>query len=171
MFFQILLHTPSWVWLVLALLLWRGYSMTRPQRVPRARVALLPALLVLLSLAGVISTFGQHPAALLCWAAGMALSAYETRRRGFPAGAVYLARERSYELRGSWVPLLLIALIFTVKYSIGALLALHPQLREVELFTLVTSAVYGVLSGVFAGRALRLWQLQRTPGLALDAMS
>jgi len=168
---QILLHTPSWVWLLLGLLLWRGYGMTRPQQVPQSRVAMLPLLFAALSLGGVISTFGAQPGALLCWAGGMALSAYEIQRRGAPAGAVYRAHSRSYELPGSWVPLLLIALIFLVKYGVGVQLALHPQLRQARLLVLAASAVYGALSGVFLGRALRLWHLQGLRAVTANAVN
>ena len=171
MLYQILLHTPSWVWLLLAALLWRGYAMTRPQRVTQLRLALLPLLFATLSLGGVISSFGPQAGALLCWAGGLALSSYETQRRGAPKGAVYLVQERSYELPGSWMPLLLIGLIFTVKYSVGVQLALHGELRQAELFVLAVSAIYGTLSGVFLGRALRLWHLQRLQGATIGAVN
>lgn len=169
--YQILLHTPSWVWLLLAALLWRGYAMTQAQTVTQSRLIMLPAVFVALSLSGVISTFGPQPGALLCWLGGLALSAYETQRHGAPKGAVYVAHSRSYELPGSRVPLLLIVLIFTVKYSVGVQLALHGQLRQVELFVLTVSAIYGALSGVFLGRALRLWCLQRLRGVTVNAVN
>lgn len=170
MLHQILLHTPSWVWLLLAALLWRGYAMTRAQTVTQSRLVVLPLVFVVLSLNGVISIFGPQPGTLLCWLGGLALSAYETQRHGAPKGAVYVAHSRSYELPGSWVSLLLIVLIFTVKYSVGVQLALHGQLRQAELFVLLVSAIYGALSGVFLGRALRLRHLQREPMVTTSAM-
>ena len=170
MLIEIFRHTPPWVWLVLALLLWRGYAMTKPQRVPQLRLALLPGLFILLSLAGVISTFGAQPGALLCWITGLALSAYETQRHGAPAGAAYRADSRSYDVPGSWMPLLLIVLIFTVKYSVGIQLALHPQLRQLEWLVLAVSTAYGALSGVFVGRALRLWHLHGSPAGTMSAI-
>lgn len=168
MLIEIVRHTPSWVWLLLAVLLWRGYGMTRPQQVTQTRAAMLPALFTALSLSGVISTFGAQPGALLCWAGGLVLSAYEVQRHGAPKGAVYLAQSRRYALPGSWVPLLLIVLIFVVKYGVGIQLALHGELRQVELFLLAVSTAYGALSGMFLGRALRLWHLQRMEGLTLE---
>jgi hypothetical protein len=171
MLIQILLHTPSWVWLALAAALWRGYVLTRPRQLARSRLALLPALFATLSVVGVVSSFGVQAGALLCWAGGLALSAYETQRRGAPAGAAYIAQRRSYDLPGSWVPLLLVLLIFGVKYTIGVQLALHPALRGNDVLALIASAVYGALSGVFIGRALGLWQLQRrAPRLALPVL-
>jgi len=170
MLIEIVRHTPFWVWMLLAFLLRRGYAMTRPQQVPQARLALMPGLFALLSLAGVISTFGTQAGALLCWTSGLALSAYETQRHGAPPGAAYRPDSRGYDLPGSWVPLLLIVLIFTVKYSVGVQLALHPQLRQLEWLVLAVSAAYGALSGVFVGRALRLWQLHRSPAGIMSAL-
>jgi len=170
MLIEIVRHTPFWVWLLLAFLLRRGYTMTRSQQVPQARLALMPGLFALLSLSGVISTFGAQPGALLCWSGGLVLSAYETQRHGAPPGAAYRADRRSYDLPGSWAPLLLIVLIFTVKYSAGVQLALHPQLRQLEWLVLAVSAVYGALSGVFVGRALRLWHLHRLPAGSMSAI-
>lgn len=171
MLHQILLHTPSWVWLLLAALLWRGYAMTRTQTVTQSRLIVLPFVFVVLSLNGVISTFGPQPGALLCWLGGLALSAYETQRHGAPKGAMYIAQSRRYELPGSWQPLLLIVLIFTVKYSVGVQLALHGQLRQLELFVLTVSAIYGALSGVFLGRALRLRHLRGLQGVTVNAVN
>jgi hypothetical protein len=160
---QILLHTPSWVWLVLALALWRGYALTKPQRVGQWRIAILPSLFATLSLAGVVSSFGAQADALLCWGCGMALSAFATQRQGAAKGALYRPDTRSYELPGSRVPLLLVVLIFLVKYGVGVQLALHPRLHDDARFAAAARAAYGVLSGVFLGRALCLWQLRRTP--------
>lgn len=156
MFFQILRHTPYWVWLVLAMLLWRGALLMRPRQVPRSRVAILPALFVLLSAAGVVAGFGLQPQALICWGAGLVLAAFETHRAGPPRGAQYLAERRSYQMPGSGVPLLLIVLAFSAKYSVGIELALHPALRNAPMFAAAVCAAYGAISGVFLGRALRL---------------
>jgi hypothetical protein len=161
MLIEMVRHTPSWVWPVLALLLWRGYALTRPQLLPLGRLAILPGVLTLLSLAGVLTTFRAQTAALLCWAAGLAWSAYATQRHGAPAGACYRPERRSFELPGSRVPLMLIVLIFAVKYTVGMQLALHPSLRQAGWFALVVSSGYGMLSGVFLGWTLRLRHVWR----------
>lgn len=169
MLFNILRHTPSWVWLVLALLLWRGFALTRPQRISSTRTALLPALFAALSLGGVVSAFGLQAGALLCWLGGLTLSAYETQRHGPPPGAEYRPEEQGYHLPGSWAPLLLIVLIFAVKYGVAVALALHPQLHAIRLFALLVGAALGALSGVFIGRALRLLHLRHSQTLVLNA--
>jgi hypothetical protein len=161
MLIEIVRHTPYWVWLVLAVLLRRGYALSRPQEVPLPRLALLPAVFALLSLGGVLSSFGARPDALLCWTAGLLLSAYETQRRGAPPGARYLPERQRLALPGSWMPLLLIVLVFALKYTVGVQLALHDGLRHSGWFASGASGAYGGLSGLFLGRALGLWQVWR----------
>lgn len=161
MLIEIVRHTPYWVWIVLAVLLRRGYAMTRPQQLPRERAALLPAALLLLSLAGVVTSFGARPDVLACWAAALLLAAYEAQRGGPAPGPRYLPQQRSFAVPGSWTPLLLIVLIFTLKYAVGVALALHGELHRSAGFALGIGSAYGGLSGVFLGRALRLWQAWR----------
>lgn len=162
MAFEIIRHTPYWVWFALAFLLRRGYVMSQPHRIAQARVTLLPAVMLLLSLTGVISAFGVRPEVLLCWAAaGLALAIYEAQRRGPIPGASYLPQERAFAMPGSWMPLLLFLLIFAVKYGVGVTMALHGPLSRSGGFALGAAVAYGSISGVFLGRALRLWQVRR----------
>lgn len=158
---EIIRHTPYWVWLALAFLLRRGYVMSRPHRIAQARVALLPAVLLLLSLGGVISAFGARPEVLACWAAGLALAAYEAQRRGPLPGARYLPRERVFAMPGSWMPMVLFLLIFAVKYGVGVAMALHAPLSRSGGFALGIALTCGAISGLFLGRALRLWLVRR----------
>lgn len=169
---EIVRHTPYWVWAALAFLLQRGYVMSRPHRIAQARVSLLPAVLLLLSLAGVIAAFGARPEVLLCWAAGLALAAYEAQRRGPIPGARYLPRERVFAMPGSWMPMMLFLLIFAVKYGVGVALALHGPMSRSGGFALGAALAYGAISGLFLGRALRLWQVRRhSSGLNLSPAS
>ena len=161
MLIEIVRHTPWWVWIVLAVMLRRGYVLTRPQEVPLARLALLPAVFVLLSIGGVVSTFGARPDALLCWAAGLVLAAYEMQRRGAPEGARYLPERHRFALPGSWLPLLLIVVAFALRYTMGVQLAMHDWLHRSSWLAIGASGSYGSLSGLFLGRALRLWHVWR----------
>ena len=161
MLIEIVRHTPYWVWLVLAAMLRRGYVLTRPQEVTLARAALLPAVFVLLSLGGVLSSFGTRPEALLCWLAGLVLAAYETQRRGAPQGVHWQPEQQSFALPGSWMPLLLIVLVFALKYTVGVQLAMHDWLHRSSWFAIGSSGSSGSLSGLFLGRALRLWHAWR----------
>ena len=60
---------------------------------------------------------------------------------------------------GSAVPLALMMGIFFTKYAVGVTLGMHLAQANDVSFALAVSALYGAFSGVFAGRAARLWRL------------
>lgn len=165
MLLQILIHTPVWVFAVFALLLWLGGRQMRANEAPLARVLLLPLVMVALALTGVTSVFGhaQAPAALTMvlalWLLAALGSAALVRRLPLAATVRYDAAARRFHLPGSALPLLLMMGIFATKYAVGVSLALHPLLARQAGFALSITAVYGVFSGIFLGRALRLWRL------------
>ena len=72
-----------------------------------------------------------------------------------PAGATYDPATRTFFLRGSWIPMALILGIFLTKYVVGVDVAMNPGLARDGQYTLIVGALYGVFSGIFAGRAAR----------------
>ena len=49
--------------------------------------------------------------------------------------------------------------IFFTKYAVGVSLSVAPALALSASFALPVGAAYGAMSGIFLGRALRLWRL------------
>lgn len=156
----ILRQTPTWVWGLLAALLALGASQLRDRSASLLRVSLLPLAMTAFSLWGTASAFANSPLlgrALAVWAgAAVLLVALLGRGR---ASASYDAATRRYALPGSVVPMALIVGIFLVKYGVGVELAMAPQLLRDAQYTLTVAALYGAFSGIFIGRALRLWRL------------
>ncbi|MDA7414837.1 hypothetical protein PGB34_00540 [Xenophilus arseniciresistens] len=164
MLIQILLHTPAWVFVLFAALLWLGTRQLSASAMPLWRVTAMPVAMVMLAVYGVVTAFGHSPAGLgglLCWALAAAAVAQAVQRRPLHEQVRYDAATRRVQLPGSWVPLLLIMGIFLTKYGVGVLLALHPGYARHATFALGISTLYGLFSGLFAGRALRLWRLVR----------
>jgi hypothetical protein len=122
------------------------------------RVSLLPVAMCGLAVYGVVSAFAAQPLALIAWAAGAALVAALVMRLPLPAGVQYDPATRRFSLPGSAVPLALMMGVFFTKYVAGVTLAMSPQLAAQAGFALGLSALYGVFSGVFIGRAARLWK-------------
>lgn len=172
MILDILAHTPKWVFAVFALLLWIGSRQLRGGRVGLGRVALLPVAMTGLSAWGVVSAFGQAAAPLAGWAFAAAILALAVASRPMPDGVRYDAARRSFELPGSAVPLALMMGIFLTKYAVGVLLAMHPSLARDFDFSLALGTLYGAFTGIFAGRAFRLWTLalRAARGPAADAL-
>lgn len=163
---QILINTPLWVWGLLALLLVLGLSQTRTRSVGMARITLLPLGLGAFSLYGTVSAFGASPTVLGSWLAATILLLLIVTQMPLPAGARYDSATRRFQRPGSWVPMLLIMGIFLTKYAVGVSLVLHPELKANPSFSLAVGTLYGVFSGIFAGRSLRLIRLVLRPAAA-----
>jgi hypothetical protein len=167
---QIILHTPKWVFAVFVLLLWLGCKQLMSGSVSLAKVTVMPIAMTGLSLAGVISAFGDSPGALLGWAVAAAALVLVVLQQVLPASTRYDRAAREFHLAGSAMPLVLMMGIFFTKYVVGVALAMHPELRQQASFAVAIPMLYGAFSGIFAARAVRLWKLAiRTDAVAVGA--
>lgn len=160
----ILRNTPTWVWGLLAGLLALGISQLRERTAGLPRVSLLPAAMTLFSISGTFAALGRSPhlaGAIAAWLAAAVL-AFALVAPG-RAAAQFDPVQRLYRLRGSAVPLLLIVGIFLVKYTVGVELRMAPWLVEDMRYALTVAALYGAFTGIFTGRAARLWRLALRP--------
>jgi len=71
---QILIHTPTYVWVILAVLVWRGIVEMRERDMPLRRLFVLPLAMLAWGLYDVIAKFGVEVVPLAAWAAGCAAS-------------------------------------------------------------------------------------------------
>jgi hypothetical protein len=167
---QIVRHTPSWVWGLFLGLMALGASQLRDRTASLLRMSLTPAAMAAFSIWGTYTAFGASPLfaqALAIWlAAAVLLFAVAVRTH---ANARYDAATRSFSIPGSVLPLLLIAGIFLVKYFVGVELAMTPLLVRDAQYALPVAALYGAFSGIFIGRAARLWRLAYRAPAALAA--
>ncbi|WP_412511433.1 DUF6622 family protein [Variovorax paradoxus] len=159
MLLQIILHTPKWVFAVFVLLVWLGCRQLLSGSVGLAKVTVIPIAMTGLSLAGVVSAFGDSPGPLLGWAVAAAALVLLVLQSPLPASTRYDRAAREFHVAGSAVPLLLMMGIFFTKYVVGASLAMHPELRQQAAFEVGVPMLYGAFSGIFAARAVRLWKL------------
>jgi hypothetical protein len=168
---QIVRHTPAWVWGLFAALMALGASQLRDRTASLVRVSLTPLAMAIFSIWGTFAAFGGSPLfaqALVIWLAAAALLFAVAVRAH--ANARYDAAAHSFFIPGSVLPLLLIAGIFLVKYFVGVELAMTPQLVRDAQYALPVAALYGAFSGIFIGRAARLWRLAyRAPSVLAAA--
>lgn len=167
----ILRNTPLWVWGLLAALTALGLSQTKARTSGPARIVLLPFAMTALSIWGTLSAFGHSPqfgSVQLAWIVATSIALAAVAPMAAPAGARYDASSGRFHLPGSWVPLLLILAVFATRYVVNVELAMHPALAQDDTFTRVTSAFYGLFSGIFIGRAVRVWRLSFLPAPAAE---
>ena len=159
MFIQIITHTPIWVWAVFVLLLWLGFKQSLPSTPGIKRITLIPLAMLGLSLYGLVSVFGLTGTLLTAWVCPAVLAAFITVQQPAIQYTKYNPWTQRFELPGSWVPLVLMMGIFITKYGVGITAVMRPDALHSAIFSYSICALYGVCSGVFAGRALRLWGL------------
>lgn len=163
MIIDILRHTPFWVFLVLALLVFLGARRIRPGRIPVRRLYVLPLVMTVFSLVGTVQAFGAGVATIGIWV--VAFAALLALGRSLPARSdvQYAPASRSVELPGSWLPLVLMITIFFFRYAVAVALAMHPALHADPTFGTAVSGLYGLFAGSFAARALMTWRAAFRP--------
>ncbi len=163
MLIQILMHTPLWVWALLTALLALGLWQRRQRHVRRGQLLALPLTMLALGLWSMAPGFVAQPLVAGAWLLALLAAAQVGRRLPTPAAARWLAAEQRLHLPGSWVPLVIILCIFSLRYATGVSLALHPEWRSMLSVQLPLALAFGSLSGLFMGRALGLRALTLQP--------
>ncbi len=149
-FFQIVAHTPLWVWPLMLFVLWLGWRGLRPRIVLPARLAILPLVSVGTSIAGIAQSM-QPGLAFAGWAVAL-LAALPL---GYAIGGQRAVRLRPedgrLEIAGGWFALCFGVSIFAVRYALGVLFGVLPALRAELLWICLSGAVGGFVAGIGMG--------------------
>lgn len=164
MVIEILLHTPVWVWAVFAGLAALGFAQTRDRETSRARVTLLPLVFVGLSFAGVLRPGAAGGTALAAWGLGFAAVLLFARRALAVRGARWSSDTARLHVPGSWVPLGLILGLFVLRYCMGVLGSIRPEIAQTLALSLGSQCVYGLFAGCFWVRSASLRRIAAPPG-------
>ena len=154
--------TPPWVWGLLAVLLALGISQLSDRQTALRRVIIMPVAMLGLSLYGITSAFGrsgQLGYAMLAWLLAAAAAVALVLMFSTASSTCFNPATRSFAMRGSVVPLLLILGIFITKYVVGVELAMQPSAVRDIAFALPVGLLYGAFSGIFLARAASLLRL------------
>lgn len=160
MLIQVLTHTPVYVWVILALLVYRGVVAMRERDMKIRTLFIIPIIMVALSLQDILAKFGGVILPLAAWACGaalMTLLVWKFSNEGVSAGAA----PGSVRVHGSAVPLAMMLAIFLTKYMTTVTLVIQPHVRSDALFATVVCTLFGVFNGYFLGRlarSMKSWQ-------------
>jgi hypothetical protein len=159
--FEILAHTPFFVYVLFVVLVVFGFMQSRNRKVNIFLAYLLPFFMVCLSLLGVLSSFGIKFIPLSIWLGGLLVISFAFYR-AFPLkGIIYYSSENKLFIPGSWIPFMVIMAIFFTKYVVGVMNGLQIPLVHDSNFIMLLSLIYGCFSGYFVSRALSLIQAKQ----------
>lgn len=154
---QALNNTPLWVYLVLLGLLVLGYQQSKDRQVGHVRLLILPLILLMFSFYGVLSSFGFTFLPVLAWSLGFLPLMVFARTLLKPKIVSFSPTTATFHIRGSWLPMVLLLGIFSVKYAIGYSTARHLPILQELWFIICVCLVLGLLGGVLTTRAIAIW--------------
>ena len=159
---DIVTHTPTAVWAVLAALILVGLRQTRTRTMSAGRVWLVPLVVGTASLAGALRGFAGAGELLtgVCWAAGAALGFVSNRSLDLPR-RVSANADGSFTIGGSIAPLLLFVGVFLVRYVVNVALAIQPSLAGNPEAAAAAAIAYGLTTGLLAARSRKIWGTRR----------
>jgi len=149
---EIISHTPTWVFILFFTLIFLGYRQSKTRTVNLRALLILPIAMTIFSIIGVKSAFDLHMLSIVAWLVGITLSFLVSIKIPL-AKAKFLSEDNSFQIPGSWLPLILMMAIFWVKYIVAVLLAKELAVTETVSFVISVSFLYGSFSGIFAARA------------------
>lgn len=144
----IITHTPIWVWVLYALLLFLGFQRVRDSTLPLWRVLILPIVVTLLALSSLITAgLSALPIMLLGFIVGGTIG-WQFERDGatrrLPDGRLWL--------RGEWLSFAQIVLVLVFRYITAVTAAMNPALNAKPTWHLGTLFISAALSALFIGR-------------------
>lgn len=150
--YQILIHTPVWVWMLLAYLVWQGVQAMRPRRTPIWRALIVPVVFIVWGISRL--GFGHHDNAgpLVAWiAAALVL---------LPLGVL---TPRTFDVDhttgqiirpGSAFALIRNLIVFALQYAVGVISAIDASDRALAI--IIGRAISGATAGYFIGSTIAL---------------
>lgn len=154
MFMQIVQHTPTYVWAILAFLVFRGVIAMRDREMAISKMFIIPLVMLVLSLQDIVHKFGIDPLPLAAWLLGAGAAAATVYRLGTTRVAPGSSGGRVL-VRGSVAPLALMMAIFFTKYVTAVAMAVQPQLAHNVGYTVAICLLFGCFNGYFGGRLAR----------------
>jgi len=155
----VLANAPIWIWPLFILLLVIGLMATRDRRSPVAPFYALPFLGILAL--GATRELGSPQLAGICFGGGAILCGLITYR---VQGSWIVARDRRFiHLRGEWLTLITLMVIFFSRFLVGMLEAVNPALLNLPVMVAALAFVFGAASGSFLGRSVRILRTRVDP--------
>ncbi len=152
---QVVVHAPVYVWFLLLYLLWSGWKSRKTRIVSWKLLLIIPAFMFIWSIYAMITRYDSL--SICFWAVSIAM--------GFWLGSLTVRRlklrfdkqRHLIEIPGSWIPMMLSVSIFSLRYVLGAIYGLHPELSGNSAL-LVLENIATIVSGMFTGRLIGYWR-------------
>jgi hypothetical protein len=146
---EIIANTPWWVFVLLVYLIRVGLGATRSRIVPVRRLLILPTIFIALSFVSMYNNMQLTFDHVLIWSAAFMIGSCLGWLQ-FKALKIKAVKNRaSLYVPGTWSLLVIIIILFCVKYYYGYQNAIDPTKLQSNIWLFFA---YGLFTGLFAGR-------------------
>lgn len=150
---SIMAGTPLWVYGVFAYLMWVGYQATKDRVIWVPRLFIIPAILTGLKYKFFLTASSLALLSYGCWMLiGLLGGLFVASRSNF----IVDRQTRTVRLKGSYQTLVLLVIVFSIKYVFGYLNSTAPDIA-LE-YRVLEYGISALISGFFLGRSL--WYLK-----------
>ncbi|SDT44403.1 hypothetical protein SAMN05444162_4319 [Paenibacillaceae bacterium GAS479] len=146
MIYEILTHTPTYVWLLFAFLLYRGISGSQEREVNILMSLIVPGIFILWGMYNVFANFSFPLQAFIAYIVFAGLGTflgYELYRRNYhfflKNGVVFRAK--------NYLPLVVILINFVIKYALN----IYMYMQSGAIHSLGFNVFYTIISGTTVG--------------------
>lgn len=149
---DLLNKTPLWVFILFFSLLAIGFKQSKNRTTSRRALLAFPCVMIFYSSFDLVFNIGVTFIGMTVWAIGLFLAWKISHRLLTPDITYCENNSEQFNVKGSWLPLMVIIGIFTIKYIQGAITALSPEITKNFYFIGFFSFFNGVFLGLFSAR-------------------
>ena len=161
---QFILNVPVWVWPLFLLNLFIGVRALQDSWLPIRVYWLLPFFVLLMVRQIIIAP--DFVIALIATACGYTIGAFAGFhwQKGWILGRV----DKRIHLKGEWLTIIAVMILFWLNFANGVAKALDPQLAASPLFFVTILLITSWASGTFLGRSLQVLKSVRSDQVTIN---
>ena len=150
--YQILIHTPPWVWILLAYLVWQGIKSMRPRKAPIWRALIVPVVFIAWGVSRIGFGHQDNQGPLVAWV----VAALVLLPLGVLTPRPFDVDHKTGEIirPGSAFGLIRNLVVFLLQYAVGVISAIDAGDRALAI--IVGRAISGATAGYFFGSMIAL---------------
>lgn len=149
MIIEILQNTPLYVYWMFFSLLAVGFIQRKTRILSVKRALAVPLFLVMLSILGFYFDFNFSFISLVFFLSAFTLTFFISKKYKKSSHVKYCKENKTFTIEGSFIPLVMMMLVFFTKYFVGVLSALESELLSNSYFIAILSSFYGLFAVSF----------------------
>lgn len=156
---EILRGTPQYVWVLLALLIYRGVKFSKDAPLDLKKMLIMPTIFIIWGLDKMLFRYANPSLDLIVYI-GLALIGSAFGYLLYSQFRTFYMKDQVIYRKGSYVTLVIILINFLVKYTMSVMVSINPLLYSNSSYCILRSILSGISVGLFIGGLLHAYYNQ-----------